>query len=591
MEDFENQFEKKSKKKIGIIVTLAVTIALLIVATVLYFVVFNTPKAAFSKAVDKIFGSIEINDYDTVKSNIELTMDIESDEKEAKQISDILKDCCLNMELQLDLNQKQAIENLELNYKNENVIDSQIIYTNGDVYLFLNEIFDKYIQLNNETVDINQITGNYLNLNNGIKISEKNGTKAKKILANELKNVLNEVGKFSQETETIIINGKEKNVNKNVLSLNFKEMCNVISKVSRNLSENKKFIKLFDESPVQILNMVSATTSLVSQYYNYSKEIELNFEITIYTTGITNEIVGCAFEIYEKDKNNDVKMSVIKDEENTYSFTIVNPDNESITGNIKLSKETDKKDEKSGSMNLLINIPENLGTIKLGMKYKDEYGKEIDKINIKNSVKFDEITEKESQKITENLMELPLIGDVISEIASTQLLNKAKNNSTNLVDPTSDITEKSTKKNEVSNYEYKVSYIVPDGFEYDETWSSDTYKYYKKEKNNETIEANTYVDWSTEDEIKKYIQEDYEFETDYEDDVTLSNIKTIEINGKTYKYQVLSYVFLEEKTNKVYVWLELDKENYFRIDFEGTETEVSEDIIKSFLSNINISEI
>ena len=94
--------------------------------------------------------------------------------------------------------------------------------------------------------------------------------------------------------------------------------------------------------------------------------------------------------------------------------------------------------------------------------------------------------------------------------------------------------------------------------------------------------------------VKTDINWDYNYyleDTTYYKNVNLSEVKSVVVGGKTFKYKVLSYeTSYGGKNQDIYVWYALDNEHLFTIELEATDTVVTEDTIKGFL-NINASKI
>lgn len=139
----------------------------------------------------------------------------------------------------------------------------------------------------------------------------------------------------------------------------------------------------------------------------------------------------------------------------------------------------------------------------------------------------------------------------------------------------------------VTDYGFKVKYKMPKGFEASSV-NDDEFKIYR----NDDLRAQISNYWDDEDERFDDIEWDKEY---YEKDdsyknVTLSDEKTIKVNGKEFVYKELSY---ESEFNKYYattVCYQLDKDHVYKVEYEKTGSQITEDELKLFL-DITVSEV
>lgn len=139
----------------------------------------------------------------------------------------------------------------------------------------------------------------------------------------------------------------------------------------------------------------------------------------------------------------------------------------------------------------------------------------------------------------------------------------------------------------VTDYGFKVTYKMPKGFE--ASVVNDTeFKVYR----NDVLRAQISNYWDDEDERFEDIEWDkeyYEKDDDYKN-VTLSDEKTIKVNGKEFVYKELSY---ENEFNKYYettVCYQLDEDHVYRVEYEKTGSSITEDELKLFL-DITVSKV
>lgn len=580
-EDFNVKKPKKKGLIIGGIVLLILIIAIL---GVTYYFTSSKPEKLFNSYIDKLFAS-EVEDYNSVKMNSEIKISGELKDSEAKQVFEEIGKCVLKIGAQADIEKRQEIVDLGLEYDKKSVIDAKIYYNDGKIYTYFDDIFDKYIEIDMdeyqkealkevfETADKNQI---------------KNTQKAMKIVRDELKAELKEQGEFEKEKTEIDIGDKEEKVTKNTLTLSQKELYNLIANVCSSLAKNDDFLECFEESPKDMLK------EMAEDLKDEKVEGKNNVKISIYTKGISNKFVGMdiSLNVESNSQTQTLTFTVLEEDKDVYSYSAGMKSSfmkvDLISGRVEIEKEKDSKKEQEGKAKITMEIAE-LGKMSLEMKYSAEYNNGIDKIDINNSVKMNDIKEDEVEAIMKKLMERPLIGEFIKEEfgKTTTKPNTTKPNLT-------------TSKNEVKEDDYSVKYSVPTGFEYESDYSHDWRKYYTLEKDDSEIEATIELALYEDKIYRENINSDYKYFNDSKNykNANLGDVKTIKVGDNEFNYQILTYEadseYYEAKYQNAYIWYKLDDKNLFvvelEMDSESKDEEITEDLMKEFL-NIEVTKL
>jgi len=586
VEQVNENFDMKKPKKKGLMIGLIVAALAIIVALVLvYFLVLNNPKFIFSKAIDK-FLTVKSESYESVKMNTEIKASVDLEDASYQEELAEIEKFTLKAGTQMDVEKKQEIVDLGLEYDNKEVIDARVYYNDGDMYAYFDGIFDKYIQLG-----MDEETKTMLDEMLEMATSEeniKNTEKAIEIARDELKEQIKAEGDFENKKDTISVGNDEVKATKSTLTLTEKDLCNIISNMCSELSDNDDFIDCFEESPKDLLKEIeNAMEDGTASKGNYIK-------IHLYTDGIlNNKLVAATVEIYSEDEASTMIASAVKEDKDVYSYKASVKSSgqkmDLVKGKVELQKDKESKKEQSGKVIITAEIIE-LGSARLEIGYLGEYNQGIDKIDTSNSVNMNNLTEADFEAIMTKLMERPLI----KELLENQMSGLGQENvivETPTIETPTTQTETTTTQNEVKDYGYSVTYSVPTGFIYSQ-YSYDDMKFYNFEDVDYSyIDATVSLDWYTETEyMEDEINWDYKYyteETDYTN-VNLSEVKTIAVGDKTFKYVVISYdTDYGTKCQDVYVWYALDSEYMFTVKLEGTDKEVTEDIIKGFL-NINV---
>lgn len=596
IEKINDDFNVKKTRKKGFIIAGIIVAILIIAIALVYFLVFSKPQFIFNKAIDKLFET-ETREINSIKFDTNMKISIETDDESVQHGLDELEKCTIKVGAQLDGEEKKEIVNLGLEYDKESVIDAQLYYNNGELYSYFDEIFDKYIQIDMDEEQKNEMKSIF-EVFESQEEQDKKTERAMQILRDEIKTQIEEEGTFEKESDTINIGEKEKKVTKNTLVLSQKAFYNVISNICTNLAKNDEFLDCFEDDSLK--DSLKEFATAVKEEETNSKN---NIKISIYTKGLFNEFVGVNFVIYSQEEDITVQMLVVKENKNTYSYNIKIKSQgvsaNAISGTIQIEKEKDSKDEQKGKITISMNVSKFIADIKakIEMDYSVEYNKGVDKINVKDSIKMEDLTEEDMKAIMEELEKRPLIGELISN----QMNGLETNYENNIIDGIDNANTQTltTLENEVKDedYGYSVTYSVPTGFEYENYYSDDYIKYYILKDENSEIEAKVSLGWYTDEEYKKDIDWDYNYykdDTTYYKNVVLGEVKAIKVGDKDFKYQILSYEsnseYYSEKYQKAYVWYNLDDEYIFTLELEASDKGITEDIIKGFL-NISVKEI
>lgn len=139
----------------------------------------------------------------------------------------------------------------------------------------------------------------------------------------------------------------------------------------------------------------------------------------------------------------------------------------------------------------------------------------------------------------------------------------------------------------IDDYGFVVKYTMPTGFEASSVNSED-FKIYRKGDELRVTISNY---WDSKDERFEDIESDKEFyeESDNYKNVSLSDEKTITVNGKEFAYKILSYETSYGKKYEAHVCYQLDDEHVYRVEYEKEDKEITESDLKLFL-DITVTE-
>ena len=612
METIDENFNVKKSKKKGLI-TGGVILAIIVIAIVLvYFLVISNPKFIFGKAIDKVF-AFDSENYDSMKMSTKIKASIEADDPTYQTELDEIEKFTLKAGTQVDVEGNEEIVELGLEYDNESMIDAQLYYNDGEMYTYLEGLFDKYIKIDLDKEQQEQFEDifSYITLGNADKVLLVE-------FRNEFKSEMKEIGTYEKKKDTIEVNDEEEKVSKITYEFTDKEAYKIIENATRNIGKNKKVLKNIEKSKRN--DFEEAMNELADNVEDVATDDDVTFKISLYTKGfLNNKLVAVDIEIEDEDT---LGLRIIKEDEGIYSYSVYEKADrqrsELIKGIVEIEKE-ESKNEESGNTTITAELID-LGSAKIKVDYLVEYNQGIDKINTSNNVNINNLTDADFETIMTNLMERPLIGGLIKEQFEDSIFNTSdldekqalqeqyenakatgKTNAATLEEYLNEINanQTTTEENEIIDdfSGFSVKYSVPSGFEM-EDYSFDDIKYYTLEKTFSEIGAKVGFDLRTEDAYIEGIKSKYDYENGEESlfssNVKLGEIKTITVGDKVFKYQTLSYdsVYTDYTTTTrwVYVWYKLDDQSLFTVEFDSLDEEISEDVIKGFL-DINVTKL
>lgn len=450
----EENFEKPKKKWLPILIV-AIILVLLIGGVIGYKLITSNPKRLINKVIDEGFAMLESkNDIKTQKSSLAVSMNIDTKDSELKEIVDNYKinSSKITLNTEMDANQEYLKENIIANYNGKQVLDGNVIIQNGDIYLYAEELFNKYVEISSDYmedngVDIEIITELFESYK---KISPDKNNELVEVVKNEIKEFLNDK-EFTKENTKIEINDKEVNTTKSSVVLTEKDCYQLTIKILKTLKGNEYFISLFENADTDVTDTLD---DMIANFEDMSDSSDKKNTITIsvYTKGFFNELVKVEMIVVDDSSEicmgisytiQDNENSVIEVSENTEStkvsglknigtLSINKKDNKTTFGlkikeysNLSVIIDWTQKTDEEGTIVVTLQIPTEL----MDYEYKDvkatitcDYSiydnASISKENTKNSVEIDKLTSADISEIYKNLQNSKLY-DLIEQFMPT----------------------------------------------------------------------------------------------------------------------------------------------------------------------------
>lgn len=362
----EKEIRKASRGNAAPIIIVILVIVALAVLAFFGGKYYLSSKNSIKIFIDTSFNKLENNIAGSGTTSGDLTININGDttSKEGK-IFKILNNLDLNIIYDIDTKENITDVNIKTNYYSDELVDANIYIEDGNIYLYLNELYSKYIKYNYKKDNSN---------------SNKISNEDYKIIVSSIRTALNESLKEEYFTKSWTkVNGKS--VNKVELLLDDKNIKIINENIINNLKNNNKFISSFRritnkeetevkkllDNEVEKINNNKYLDTKISLYTSITKFVMLEVSNKNVQATINSNDNGFVYKVADKENNNTYNGTFkidIKDDNITYS---------NIT-----------KDDSSLEMNFS-------GTIKHNTK--------IEKKNVSNNILLEDITDREYKEI------------------------------------------------------------------------------------------------------------------------------------------------------------------------------------------------
>lgn len=359
-----------------------VLVVLLLVGGSIYYyhTFFNNPsyivKSSIKKFAEKNNSEDEIDLNMPIKIHGGIEFDFKAIENDKQQIYNVFNNIEFLYNVESDIKNNILSTKINSKYEKESLLNGKLYYEKDNVYLFLDDFYNKYIKFNQDNNKLDTIKDNIQLTNNDLKVL---ATGFMKVLTNAFTEE-----DFYRENTQITYNEQKTDVYKNYVVYNKNNFKKVNERVLKSIKENNEFSNLLKR-----LVGSDLYNKFLNKLTNLKDIGDFNGQFIIYTKGYTNEFVKMSLSLQNKDDyliidlNNDdiVSLSLLNNE---YDFKVTLEQNEQKNYIMNLSLITEDKSNINAKISMIL---ENI--------------KSIDKIDEKNIVTYDKLSEDERNKIVD----------------------------------------------------------------------------------------------------------------------------------------------------------------------------------------------
>lgn len=583
-------------KKLLFILIPVIIVVLVLIAGIVFVALNSSPEKIFKNSISKVFEVFETTEeqFTTMKGTMKLTASIETDSEEMQAINTMLEGTSINLDMQADTANMVINENLNVTVNNESLLNAAILLQDQKGYVYLKDYLDKYLELPEEDMDYSELTDVY----------DKIPTLDQNALMEAIKEELIAVISSRELTQDKIDKRKV-----SILDLSQEEFALLCKEILENLKQNEMFNYSLGEYKEDV---IVAMDDMIADFDDVEYDEDSRAVISIYTEGLLNRFAGFSielkdgmdtevgmllaigkvqsifttFEEYDGERKELLNVTIEDRKENknkgtatitmtadeeqfvvTYNYetqgnkklfvasTEIEGVGLSVSGNI-----TEEGNNIKGNMTISVQ-EETFGKFNLNFAYDFTYGVQIQKVDTRNSVLIDELSEEDQTTLMTNLQNSALY----QFIEQSGLLDSGLGSLSD--------------EPEVTYDGYTVMYTVPEGFEISE-YSSEDFKMYMDDNYNS---INVTINYDTVDTYMKELEDEYVLTSEFYENQKISDIKSMNINGKEYKLRTITYSDEYDSYANLYFAYGLDEEYCYVVEVESENGNISMDTIKKFL--------
>ncbi len=408
----EKDFEKKPKKKVGLIITVVVLVlvALIVAGGVVYLKFFNNkPQKIFEKAISKAFEMTEKTAKNEGKLDIELSASLNSTSQDMMMANTYLQMIKLNLTTEFNMDKKVLNQGISVSAFDEPVISVEGLIQDNNIYFLLNNIYSKYIQVPSEEME--GVEPNEIFNTENIEVSEK--------LVKELKQILlDEVNSKELTQENVEVDGDK--LTKTTVKFTAKEIEQIITKLTE---------ELYKISPVNdVKNIVEGLEQI--EIDEEDAENDNYLEISIYTKRLTGKIVKTEIVMINVADDEAIVVTIAEKEDEKVEITFaMNEDSIATNKAVTMFTLTIKEEgENKGTVTLKANIDEAASSVTITAKYSIDYNAKVEPKNVRNSINANDLTEEDMNEMMTNIENNEFLYSIIQSLSTTRLMEKAEEN-------------------------------------------------------------------------------------------------------------------------------------------------------------------
>ena len=371
-DEIETYFSDAKKKSFPTGIIFLILFLICISGGIYYYFVIDNPQNIFKTIFNNGINRLEINSNNKQMSiDFSIDTDITTNNKEYLDIVNILTQISIKGTEMVDYNEKKAYGKIDTFYQGKDLLSMELLYEDNNAYLKLYEIFDKVIKFQFDEEEKKDMDASFEHEKDSINIISKK-------LTDNIEYLL-ENAKYSKEYTKI----EEKPVKKITLLINKELMEEFFDTLINDQEFIQNYSLLFDMTEDETIKSLKELKNKLTKH---------DEKISLYLTILKNEFLMLENIFGEK------RVTIVKEEEQylykMYSNSIIE-----YQGYVTI-----KKDNNNYQISFSIEDIEEEINIEINFDFSIEYNKTIESMDITNSIDYENMTEEDINKITDNLL-------------------------------------------------------------------------------------------------------------------------------------------------------------------------------------------
>ena len=545
------------------IITIGIILAVVIVIVAIILIsmsLMSTPEKLYKKLVSSVSNSFD-SALEFNSANVSINADMSTDIEELKESVDGLN---LGFNVQYDKEIEEYIAKVDVQKGQDPYLNLTAMINLLDKKLYIGEsnLYDKLICIDIPEEQINNIRVALSEQSNNLNTDDlRNITK---IVTDTINNEL-KADMFTSEKITVNVDGKDKKVKDNVLSITYDELVELVNNVAENLKKNEEFMSYFQDKTYveQSLDDFVNDVEMMDEY---------DYELHIYTSGLFNSVVGFAFVQTDNILEESYVLEFLKQNNvsGTITYDLVSGADKArvLSANMLINEATNNKVNMDISMDL-----REQGNLTLSLEILSDYNNGIEALDVSNSININDMTDEDLQQILGSLMTTPLFGN-LAQMGETEISGSI-----------------SGGDNYLTTFSDRKVYVnVPSTFE--EIYNGNYIKSYTKDTDLGYCDVELNTDSYTEEEFLDYLNDklDYYKESGDYIDVTISEPETLNAGQRDYKKVTLRYTYSASNGSFImpyqsdYYYTLIEDDEVYYVEVSDEDGIITQDELNTFLT-------
>ena len=364
-DEMDDSFAIPKKKPIGLIIIILLLL-IIIGGLAYYYFVLDNPKTIFTTVTNNVLDKIKFDDNNkNMTIDYNLSLNLTSPNKELKDTLDLINKIKLSGTFSKE-NDNNYLNGI-VNYQDKQLLDYNVLIDKIAIYAKLNNLYDKTIKLELDDSDDTTYDTN-VNDYKQVTLSLKN------VLTSSLENA-------NYQKKYVKLNNDT--VKKMTLNIDESFIVNICNKLLQDNAFINSYAKIKDMTNEEVSDLLNK--DITDAKGN-------NETLNVYLSVLKNEFIKMEY-INDKDT-----LTVIKDNDK-YNFDLSESYTSIYQGYIKLIQVNNKN-----NLTLSLSLIKDEVNIDANIEYLYDENKKITPFDTTNAVNYDDLSEEETNKITENLI-------------------------------------------------------------------------------------------------------------------------------------------------------------------------------------------